>query len=80
MAAGVLPLLSGACGVSLNGAGILLDPCTPESLKTALDEADRMSNEELRGSSEKARINIELHYASRYFLSDWVHILDDIGV
>lgn len=80
MAAGVVPLLSGACGVSLNGAGMLLNPCTPESLRKALDDADRMSNEELKGSSEQSRRNIELHYTSRHFLSDWAHILDDIGV
>lgn len=80
MAAGLIPILSGACGINLDGSGIMLEPCTPEFLDGVLEVASNMPVDELRKLSGQARMRVAAHYAPRHFLQDWNHILDQIGV
>jgi len=79
MAAGLVPILSEACGVDARDAGVQLYPCTPETLRFALDMAASTLLEEIIDRSRRARIRVESHYMPCHFLNDWNDILDCVG-
>ncbi|MEI6564443.1 MAG: glycosyltransferase [bacterium] len=79
MAAGLVPILSEACGVDAGDVGITLNPCNPESLRLALDEAMHMSGNDIMGHSHRARACVESRYTPRHFREDWNHILNQVG-
>jgi len=79
MAAGLVPILSDACGVDTQGAGIRIAPCTPDSLRAVLDAAERVSWADVEGLSCQARDCVESRYAVRHFVEDWNSILDRVG-
>ena len=79
MAAGLVPILSDACGVDMLGAGLRIAPCTPDALRGALNEAERISRADVGRLSCQARACVESRYAVRHFIEDWNHILDQVG-
>jgi glycosyltransferase involved in cell wall biosynthesis len=79
MASGLIPILSDACGVDTCGEGLRMNPCTPDTLRIALEHAALMDVGELQQQSELSRNVVEHRYRPKHFLEDWIHILDQIN-
>jgi glycosyltransferase involved in cell wall biosynthesis len=75
MAAGLIPILSDACGVDVGGTGLLLSPCTPDVLKDAIEHAGCVPPAVLEALSRQARACVEASYSVRCFEEDWRGIL-----
>ena len=80
MASGLIPVLSDACGVNTYGSGLEMRPCSPETMRGALDGTLLISAEELEQQSRRSWATVETHYRPRHFLEDWNHILEQVGV
>ena len=78
MASGLVPILSPACGVDACGAGLRLNPCTPDVLRIALEQAIQIDAGELQQQSELSRNVVESRYRPEHFLEDWRGIIDRI--
>lgn len=79
MAAGLVPILSDACGIDPCGAGLRLNPCTPDRLRDVLDCAGKKSAEGTAQQSRQAAAVVEQQYRPNHFLKDWQAILEQVG-
>lgn len=80
MAAGLIPILSEACGVDTLGVGLTITPCAMDVLVETIDRAAHFPVNTLEAQSRKARRVIEERYQEKHFEEDWEHILEQVGI
>jgi hypothetical protein len=78
MAAGLIPMLSDACGVDTGSCGIPLRPCTLKQMGAAVEEALRQPVDALKEQSRQARAFVDARYQPRHVEEDWTRIVDAV--
>lgn len=78
MAAGLIPIVTEACGVDTHGAGFTMQNPNIELLGVKLDAAAAMSSAQIEEHSLLAREVIERWYQPEHFADDWSRILDQV--
>ncbi|UCE07158.1 MAG: glycosyltransferase [bacterium] len=64
---GLIPVVSRACGIKIDGFGEILDPCSTEEIKRAVSKLAKISPDLARKMSVKARTIIKKDFSEQAF-------------
>ncbi len=67
---GLIPIVSRACGIKINGFGELLDPCSIEKIRKVVNKLAEISPELARKMSLKARAIVKDYFSEKSFYNN----------
>lgn len=76
--AGLIPIVSYESGVDVNGFGIILENCSHESIKNAIEEVSAMSEQKLKEKSIKAWTYARENHTCEKYSQEFKSIVLDI--
>jgi hypothetical protein len=79
MATGLVPILSTAIDIQLQGHGKILNSCSLEEIKQTILEASAMSPSQIESESREILYLINHQYRPENFEKAWIHILNNVS-
>ena len=76
--AGLIPIISAQSGVDVEDFGIILDDCSVNNIKNAIDKISKLPTDKLKEMSYKAWLYAQQNHTREKFSEKYIHAIDTI--